>query len=148
MEQGYRIDICRERLLDCDIPVVSELLNRHLGVETVTFNRAFKQSKTLSFESFVDADDIQACVSRLNEYGIKSSVEKVVREKQSVPNRETSLTLDNPQAVAAISESDFRLLLSGNLSTRHSLTRYKTWVSFASGVLVFSSYLLMVYSSY
>lgn len=148
MDTGYRITISRQGLLDYDIPVLENLLHQFMGVEKIRFNQVFRQSEELAFDCTLSVDGIQEGMLVLEESGFKVRAEKLAFSQTVNDCLAENGALDYPPGFSALTDDDCRVLLHSSSGSITKMARHKNLVVFACCFAVFSSYLLMIYTSF
>ena len=76
MKSTYQFVLDRTRFADSDIGFLREILLQHLSISLSSFNQAFRSSRDIVFEANDPVDEVQYCLTRLEEAGLPVSVVK------------------------------------------------------------------------
>ncbi len=100
MEHHYQVTFTKALIADYDITFIRDVMSRYLEVDHLTFNQAFKR-KSLVFQSKMNVDDAQLCLTELEAAGIKAQIEKFGPHVVTGPSSECESTLsdDLPEPV-------------------------------------------------
>ncbi|MBV1921287.1 MAG: hypothetical protein KUG73_11440 [Pseudomonadales bacterium] len=75
MEHHYQVTFTKSLIADYDITFIRDVMSRYLEVDHLAFNQAFKR-KNLVFNSKMNVDDAQLCLTELEAAGINTRIEK------------------------------------------------------------------------